>query len=52
MSIHESDDDYQDHVQSEEIANTTENVSNCPRANENGVKVRGGDNCSKEMLCC
>ena len=49
MSIQDSDDDYQDLVQSEETDNTTENVPNGPRVNANGVKVRGGDKCWKEI---
>ena len=49
MSIQDSDDDYQDLVQNEETDNTTENVPNGHRVNANGVKVRGGDKCWKEI---
>ena len=52
MSIHNSNDDYQDLLKSEEIDVTTENIPNGPRVNENGAKVRGGDKCWKEIKNC
>ena len=49
MSTHDSDDVYQDLVQSDDIDDTAENVPKGPRVNENGVKVRGSDKCWKEI---
>ena len=49
MSTHDSDDNYQDLVQSEDIDDTAENVPKGPSVNENGVKVRGSDKCWKEI---